>query len=580
MKIFSISFFFLIGCLGISESGKAQQQQIYFDKYDVKSGLPESFVRDMVEDPKGYIWMATQNGLVRYDGYRYKVYQLGSKKTNLDPITNVSDLYKDKNNVIWVSTSSNGLFKYNRSSDTFIQFAYPEKDLAIGYYIFADDKAGNLWGTADKDNEENYIWKLDKKGHFEFFGKKFKKGNYVNASRIYSVFTSKAGKVWFGSNNGFYSYEGKNIPLKGYSTSTNPEQTKEVVYLYEPPSEPDVFWMVTFRQKFKDCKIVRFDSKSNTFKEFNSNPEYFNYTSANVYDISSSKRKFYNSIYEDKKKQLWFACYDGLVQLNRNSEKINYYKTGFKYEKTSDTEWFWGIKETKEDNFWLSSPSGLVYFDSQKSQFERYQPDPEHPGSVNAKYNVASKMIDRTGAFWVGFGWAGANKSNRIKSAFNIYKHNPKQSDSYPKDEGIFALGKKGYKWFSGEHAIYKWKEGTNSFEKKYSADPEEPFISQGCLTKDGNFYISTLKSLVFYNLKTGKKEKYAFDKIIPEGFLFSPFETEDGIIWLSTYDKGICSFNPKTKKFKAYSYRENQEKITAKNKGALDDSRVTSTYV
>ncbi|AOW10375.1 sensor histidine kinase [Flavobacterium gilvum] len=580
MKILSISFFFLFGCLGIPEIGKAQQQQMYFEKYDVKSGLPESFVRDIVEDPKGYIWMATQNGLVRYDGYRYKVYQLGSKKRNLDPSTNVSDLYKDRNNDVWVSTYSNGLFKYNRNKDTFIQFDYPEKDEAISYHIFADDNEGNLWGAIEKDDEENYIWKLDKNNRFEFFGKKFKNVNYINASRIYSGFISKSGKLWFGTNNGFYSYEGKNIPLKGYSTSTHPEQSREVVYLYETPSEPSVFWMVTFHGKLNDCKIVRFNSKLNTYKELKTNPECFDYSRTKVYTIGSYKRKLYNSIYEDKKKQLWFACFDGLVRLNRTTDKFDYFKTGFKYAKPSEIEWIGDIKATKEDSFWLSSPSGLVKFDPQKAQFERYQHDPERAGSVSGKYWVASKMIDHTDAFWVGFGWAGANKSNRLKSAFTIYKHTSEQLDSYPKGEVICALGEKGYQWFADEHAIYKWKEGTNSFVKIYSSDLDDSFIYQGCSTKDGNFCIATTKSLVFYNVKTGKKDKYAIDKIIPGGFLANPFEDGNGIIWLYTSDKGICSFNPKTKKIKAYPYRKNKEKLTAKNVGALDDGMVTSTYV
>jgi ligand-binding sensor domain-containing protein len=205
MKNFSIVFILISFCLGLSNIGHAQQNQTYFEKYDVKSGLPESSVNDIKEDRQGYIWMGTQNGLVRYDGYQYKVYQLGSKKTNLDSFTNVTDLHIDRNNSLWASTFSNGLFRYNRKSDTFIQFVYPEKDAAVFYTILTDDKDGNLWGSFNKDDETNYLWKLDKKGHFEFFGKKFKNAHYINASRIYSAFTSVSGKVWFGSNNGFYN---------------------------------------------------------------------------------------------------------------------------------------------------------------------------------------------------------------------------------------------------------------------------------------------------------------------------------------------------------------------------------------
>ena len=580
MKIFSISFFFLTCSLIFFNLGQAQQQQMYFEKHDVISGLPESSVREIIEDQQGYIWMATQNGLVRYDGYRYKVYQLGSEKVNLEPITTVTSLYKDRNNFIWASTVANGLFKYNRNSDTFIQFAYPEKEMAIVYKIFTDDKAGNLWGIAFKDSEKNYLWKLDKNG-LEFFGNKFKNTNYIDASRIYSGFVSSSGKVWFGTNNGFYSYEGKNIPLKGYLTQSNSKQFEEVVYLYEPPSEPGIFWMVTFQGKLKNSKIVRFDSKSNTYKEFNPKPEYFSFASAESYGTYDNFKKFFNCIYEDKKKQLWFAGEDGLVKLDRKTEKFNYYNTGYTYQNLFDDRWLFDFKETKEGFFWLSSPGGLVRFDPKTAQFERYLADSERPGSVLVNRDVNSKMFDHTGAFWVGFAWAGANKSNRIKSAFTVYKHNPKQLDSYPKERARFSKGKNGFSWFNDEKVIYKWKEGTNSFVGIYSADPEEPFVSEGCQTKEGNFYITTLKNLVFYNTKTGKKEKYAPEKITPESFLYGPVEDDNGLIWMGTsHDIGICSFNPKTKKIKAYPYREIGEKMTSKNAGALDDGRVLTTYV
>ena len=567
--------------MGLSNTGHAQQkQQLYFEKYDVKSGLPESSVRDMLEDQQGYIWMATQNGLVRYDGYRYKVYQLGSQKTNLDPITNVQSLYLDENNTIWAGTIANGLFKYNRNRDTFIQYVYPEKTVAVNYTILTDDKAGNLWGRVDKDDKQNYLWKLDKKGHFEFFGKKFKNTNYVDASRIYSAFTSVSGKVWFGTNNGFYSYQGKNIPLKGYNTTTNPEKSREVVYLYEPPSEPGVFWMVSFHGKFKDSEIVRFDSKSTTYKGLIPSSEYFSYASAKSIGIEANYNKFFNSIYEDKKQQLWFAGFAGLVRLNRKTQTFDYYKTGFKSDKITEREWVYAIKESKEGAFWLSSPGGLVYFDPKTTQFERYLSDPDRPGTVLADRTVFSKIIDYTGTFWIGFGWAGANKSNRIKSAFSTYRNNAKKLNSYPKESGVFALGEKGYRWFSNKDAIYEWDKGTNIFINRYTADPGEPFINRGCLTKEGNFYISTLKNLVFYNTKTGKKEKFATDKIILEGILERPIEDANGIIWLRTNGKGICSFNPATKKFTAYPYRENGEKMTAQNVGALDDSYVLANYV
>ena len=574
--LYTYLFFFF----GLFTSVYAQENQTYFEKYDVKSGLPESTVRDMVEDQQGYIWMATQNGLVRYDGYQYKVYQLGTQQTNLDPITNVRNIYLDKNNILWVSTNCNGLFKYNRTIDTFTQFVYPEKDIAVTYIICTDDKDGNLWGYVSKDWMTSYLWKLDKKGDFEFFGKQFKKANYTNASRFYSAVTSQSGKVWFGSNNGFYSYEGKNNPLKGYATSNIPEQTKSFPYLYEAPSESGIFWMFSLRGEAKGTKIVRFDSKANTYtyySHFSNDSSPINYDNISIWLIQII---FQNGILEDKKNQLWFVGFDGMLRLNRKTATFDYFKTGFTYENPKAEKLIYSILETKEGNFWLTSGKGLVSFNPKTTQFERFVSNPDRAGSVLTNQNLSLKMFDHTGTLWLGFNWAGANKSNRLKSAFSIYKNKPKQSDSFPKEGGLFANGEKGYQWFNDEKYIYKWKPNTSSFSKTYSADSGETFKHKGCLTKAGDFYIATNKYLIFYNNKTGKKEKYASDKIIPDDFLVGPIEDYNGLIWLSANDKGIISFNPKTKKFKPYPYRKNREKSTSKNAGALDDARIISTYV
>ena len=172
MKKFTSTVFFIIGCFCINGIGYAQQQQLYFENIDVKKGLPESSVIDIKEDSEGFIWMATQNGLVRYDGYRYKVYNLGSEKLNIDPVSNVQSLYLDKKNILWASTSSNGIFRYDRKTDTFKQFVYPFKQSMVIFYILAEGDSGTLWGTVDLDDAKNFVWKLTPDGNFSEITKK------------------------------------------------------------------------------------------------------------------------------------------------------------------------------------------------------------------------------------------------------------------------------------------------------------------------------------------------------------------------------------------------------------------------
>ena len=575
MKSFINCYLFLM--LGFLSTLQAQQNQVYFEKHDVIAGLPESSVTSMVEDDLGYIWMGTQNGLVRYDGYNYKIYQLGTKKTNLDPVTIVTSIYLDNNKTLWASIASNGLFKYNRTTDTFTQFLYPEKELSISYFIYTMDKAGNLWGIGAKDGQRSYVWKLNPKGEFELFGKQFKNANYIAAEHIYSAFTSQSGKVWFATSNGFYKYEGLNKPVKGFATSNDPSQTLNVGFIYEAPSEKDIFWMVDL----KTNEILRFESKTEQITNFQSKQESLTIPSTDQNDISGLNSYCQSGIYEDKKKQLWFAGFDGIVRFDRNTEIIDYFRTGFDDKREIDQKWFWDIQETKNGNLWLTSNDGLVNFNTTTTQFERYIPDTERPGAVLTDKNLRVKMIDHTKTLWVGFQWAGANKSNTKKSSFFIYKHNPKQTNSYPKEGCTPASGEKGYLWFSDKTTIYKWQPNNNSFIKTFTVDAGETYDRKAYVSKAGNLYIATNKNLVIYNLKTGKKETYRTDNIIADAHLNQPTEDDNGIIWLeANTDKGLFSFDTKTKKFKHYPYRQNQEKVTPENTGALDDSRVLCTYV
>lgn len=71
-----LTFIILLAFLTVN--GFAQPQKIAFEKYNVAEGLPEEYVISLIQDDKGFIWAATQNGLVKYDGYQFKVYKVTS----------------------------------------------------------------------------------------------------------------------------------------------------------------------------------------------------------------------------------------------------------------------------------------------------------------------------------------------------------------------------------------------------------------------------------------------------------------------------------------------------------------------
>src|SRR5690349_7836159 len=84
---------------------KNTPEQLRFNHLFVKDGLIEGSVHPIIQDNQGYMWMGTNNGLVRYDGYQPKTYLLSGKKLNR---TRISDIHVDNRGEVWVGTYSNG----------------------------------------------------------------------------------------------------------------------------------------------------------------------------------------------------------------------------------------------------------------------------------------------------------------------------------------------------------------------------------------------------------------------------------------------------------------------------------------
>src|SRR5450755_4351884 len=95
-KATSVIFFLLLSFLAMTQN--SQPGELYFNHLFVKDGMPEGTALSIVQDKEGYMWISTQKGLVRYDGYKTKVYSFGIE----DPyLQNVYTLYLDREDRLW-----------------------------------------------------------------------------------------------------------------------------------------------------------------------------------------------------------------------------------------------------------------------------------------------------------------------------------------------------------------------------------------------------------------------------------------------------------------------------------------------
>lgn len=115
-----VAFLFIVFILFL---GRAQSH-IRFKNYSITSGLSQSFVNSIVQDDVGFVWIGTQDGLNKFDGYRFEVY-------NAERIDNLSGnyfycSYKDDSGLLWFGTEKS-LLRYDYKTDRFEAFAIPEQ---------------------------------------------------------------------------------------------------------------------------------------------------------------------------------------------------------------------------------------------------------------------------------------------------------------------------------------------------------------------------------------------------------------------------------------------------------------------
>jgi len=565
-------FLLLILLLSGIEYAHAQSSHIKFDHFTVKEGLPERQIQFLKQDDQGYIWVGTQNGLLRYDGYKPKVYRFGTGKNTISPNCSARSMLIDKNKNIWIATVGNGLFRYNRQTDSFTEFPYPQKPGQRENYIsyLADvDSDNNLWLFYANLNGPNYgIATFDlQTGKYEFYNKDQKGSHHLDINNADFIYKSSDGTIWLGTDNGLYSY--KNKTLHAYLSATDVKHSVDVGMIYQPPSQPGIIWLNVFDHFSKKASIVRFDTRSGIFKYFN-------------HEINrrlTSSNDTVSVMHEDKMHRLWFGTQQGLLLYDPKTESFSLYKPG-DADKEPNGNAISEIVETNTNSLWLNSGKGLLNFDLSTFQFKRYINDPNDPYSLSAN-RIENIMLDRSGMLWAGISGRGIDHINPLTSAFVVESKNADNPFSYPGGlPALFQITKDGYTWFSNKSGIYKWKGGTSKFEQIYKA-PGHANLRGFDISEDGKYlYFSDGSGFQEYNITNHKKTSYpasADTASISSNVISIIRHDHTGLVWIGTSDKGICTFDPVLKKVKRYPFIVNDGSMDGK--GALDDQRVLSIY-
>jgi diguanylate cyclase (GGDEF)-like protein len=170
-----------------------------FQNFTQEHGLPGQIATALAEDGDGFLWVGTQAGLARWDGYRFRVYRPQAGVAGKLPDNWVQALHTDPRGRLWIGTNSGGLARYDRDSDRFVTYPAGPKGLSHGYvHAIADDGEGGLWIGTDAGLDHL----APDSGALSHFRHDAGDDGSLPGNRISAIVRDRGGALWVGTQAG------------------------------------------------------------------------------------------------------------------------------------------------------------------------------------------------------------------------------------------------------------------------------------------------------------------------------------------------------------------------------------------
>ncbi|MEO5995594.1 MAG: two-component regulator propeller domain-containing protein [Chitinophagaceae bacterium] len=131
-------FIILFACSLLAQQGK----QYVFSRYNTGNGLASNYVNNLVQDQQGFIWLATINGLHKYDGHKFTTFKHETNNPATVPSDNIAEVYGDARNNLWVSTADNKVGIFNTHTFIYKEISIKSDAISTIYTVKRFSKPG------------------------------------------------------------------------------------------------------------------------------------------------------------------------------------------------------------------------------------------------------------------------------------------------------------------------------------------------------------------------------------------------------------------------------------------------------
>jgi signal transduction histidine kinase/ligand-binding sensor domain-containing protein/DNA-binding response OmpR family regulator len=580
-------------------------------------GLSHDHVNAVAKGKRGFMWIATDDGLNRYDGYQFIIYRHDHDNQYSISDNLVYDIF-ELDGIFYVGTAS-GLDALHRTQDRFYHYSPADSSELAVHDIFYDSKKRMWLGTSaglyrfdiDKKTLHEYpaskdfiykiaedhdgdIWLATKQGLRHLDGSSLKPievADGLDQVWVKAVYCDRPGTVWIGTQGkGVFKYDHQSNKYTNYihDDEKNSVAHNDILTFAEGPDGR--LWIGT-----ENGGISIFDTQRQEFT-----------TLKNIEgdDASISNNSVY-SIFKDDQQNMWAGTYSGgLNFLPRYGEKFSLYRTSENQNSLSNNI-ILDVLATSDGIVWVGTDGGgLNRFDPKTKTFTNYRAkdkSSKSPGSdyvlelVDVSKNViavgyhrggmdllntstgqftrvslasntfnptimtVNKMYsDKQGNIWVGTWGAGLGKFDKKGKNIRWYTTANGLSSDF-----IHAINEDGFGklWVGTDAGLNVITLGSDDIVQHFNNENNESSIASNTVDdilvdKDGNLWLASAGGLCLYDRTSNTFKVYREKQGLPNNMIRAILEDGSGHLWVTT-NKGLSKFNPLTETFRNYTIED-----------------------
>ncbi|MFY7826232.1 MAG: hybrid sensor histidine kinase/response regulator transcription factor [Flectobacillus sp.] len=552
-------------------------------KYSTKDGLSFGIVNSIVQDDNGFMWIATDDGLNRFDGISFRVFRHDSEGQYSLPGNYINTVFKDSHGQLWI-TSRKGLLKFDASQEYFYpQSLYNGKNIDEDISSISEAKNGNLWLSSSLHGVFYYNPSTQKTINFRMANTKGMESNTVLVT-----LEDAQGLVWLGSHtNGISVFRLKNNRLIHFPI-LNTEQLKNyrINAIYEDSNHQ--IWLATFNGIFRYNRTTNSLEKVE-FSNINSNRVFLSLVEdkqknlyVGVQDGGLYQLKLQSSypskiplhsvldthdainersvqcLYTDKDQNIWLGTYgEGIMMLNQTPQRFLQFQKKTENQHTENWLRYYGMTADHEGNLWLGTDGDGIYKTTAEGKVLKHYVAGKGKGSLTNNAILAG-FKDSQNNLWFGSYAGGLYRYDQQSDSFVNYSHQQNSPNSLGSNDVrvIFEDSKKRI-WIGtngGGFCLYNASSNDFTCFSSQIHNFNSSDVRSMAEDQNGNLYIGTYGiGVVQFNPVT-KKFKQIIKDILPAGVVLSLDYSPKSGLWIGTQEIGLINYRIDNHTFTRYT--------------------------